>query len=125
MFQFDLGKTELMARSRLEQRFIRQENDVRFTQRARLFFSAQIPLIANKLFTCGLFLGIQNEIFFNIQRKEAANNRFFDQNRTFVSAGYRWSKQIDTDLGFMLWLDQDPDDLIRNNVLQLTITMNL
>jgi len=37
-----------------------------------------MPLSSGTEFKRGAFIGLQNEIFFNVQNKEAVNNRFFD-----------------------------------------------
>lgn len=121
LYNFKIHRTELSARARLEQRWIKEES-TRFSQRARAFISAQIPLVADTGFTHGLYAGIQNELFFNVQHKERVNHSLFDQNRSFVSVGYRWSKKIDTELGYMHWFQKEMDGDFRRNILQLMIT---
>lgn len=121
LYNFKFYHTELALRARLEQRWIKEDN-VAFSQRARAFISAQIPLIADTGFTKGLYTGLQNEIFLNTQQKNHVNNSVFDQNRTYISIGYRWSKKIDTELGYMYWYQKEMDDSYRRNVVQLMIT---
>jgi len=121
LYNFKIHRTELSARARLEQRWIKEES-TRFSQRARAFISAQIPLVADTGFTHGLYAGIQNELFLNVQHKERVNHSLFDQNRSFVSVGYRWSKKIDTELGYMHWFQKEMDGDFRRNILQLMIT---
>ncbi|WP_158828114.1 DUF2490 domain-containing protein [Mucilaginibacter lacusdianchii] len=121
IYQFKLSQIEVMLRARLEQRFVKEEN-VQFSQRARGFVSAQIPLIADADFNRGLYTGIQNEIFVNVQHQQRVNNNFFDQNRSMVSIGYRWSKHIDSELGYLFWYQPEKENAYRRNVIQLMFT---
>lgn len=124
LYSFKIHRTELNARARLEQRWIKEES-TQFSQRARAFISAQIPLITDTGFTRGLYTGIQNELFLNVQHRQRVNNSLFDQNRSFVSLGYRWSKKIDTEFGYMHWFQKEMDSDFRRAVFQLMITTNL
>lgn len=122
-YQFDTksGRTELQLRARLEQRFVR-ENGVRdFSQRTRLLLGAQIPIWANKDFSKGWYVVLQNEVFTNVQHPEKVNNNFFDQNRLYTSYGYRFSKHIDAELAYMLWTQKD-EETEQRNVYQLKVT---
>lgn len=122
LYSFKAGKVELTARARFEQRFVKEDGKVNFSQRARAFFSAQIPLVADTGFTKGLYTGIQNEIFLNAERKEKVNNSAFDQNRSFISLGYRFSKKIDAEFGYMYWYQKEMDGSTKSNVWQLMFT---
>ena len=122
LFDLKAGRVELNARFRLEQRFVKEGGEVNFSQRARAFISAQIPLVADTGFKKGLYTGIQNEIFFNLQNKDKVNNSIFDQNRSFLSLGYRWSKLIDTEFGYMYWYQKEMDGNTKTNVWQLMLT---
>jgi hypothetical protein len=53
------------------------------------------------------------------------NNSFFDQNRPFISIDYRWSKKIDTELGYMRWLKRETEQDVSTNVFELMITTSL
>jgi len=121
LFNFKHHRTELTLRSRLEQRWVKDDK-VYFSQRLRAFVSAQIPLIADTGFTHGLYTGIQNEIFLNVQHKSRVNGSLFDQNRTFGSIGYRWNKKIDSEIGYMYWFQKETSSDYRRNVIQLMIT---
>jgi hypothetical protein len=123
-YEFKLKKTEMMVRARLEQRFIKEEATV-FSQRGRILISAQVPLIANSDFTKGLYGNLQDELFMNLQNKDKVNHSFLDQNRPFISLGYRWSKKIDTEIGYMQWLQREDDGDYRRNIVQLMVTTNL
>lgn len=122
LYNTNLRRTQLTFRVRLEQRFIKETYHYDFSQRVRALISAQIPLAANPGFTRGLYTTLQNEIFVNIQYKENINRSFFDQNRLFVSLGYRWSKKIDTEAGYMFWRQRESEGYKSSNVFQLMIT---
>ncbi|WP_374951465.1 DUF2490 domain-containing protein [Mucilaginibacter sp.] len=122
LYDFKAGKVEINARFRLEQRFVKEEGSTNFSQRARAFISAQIPLVADTGFTKGVYTGIQNEIFLNVQHKDNVNNSTFDQNRSFVSLGYRFNKLIDAEFGYMYWYQKEEDTNSKSNVWQLMLT---
>jgi len=121
LYNFKLKKVEMNVRARLEQRFIR-EDGIAFSQRARAFISAQIPLVANADFSKGLYAAVQNELFVNVQHKDLVNHHLFDQNRPYGSIGYRWSKKIDTEVGYMYWFQKEDDGDYRRNIIQLMVT---
>lgn len=121
MYEGKLAKVEVSTRLRLEQRFLDQPGP-NFSQRGRVFISAQIPVLANDDFSKGVYLGLQNELFLNIQYKQNANGNTFDQNRSFASVGYRWSKKIDTEFGYMYWRQKESDGMVKQNVLQVMVT---
>ncbi len=66
-------------------------------------------------------MALQNEVFVNIQHKERASNSFWDQNRSYVSFGYRFSKKVDAELGYQYIYSKNPDGNLRNNVFQLAV----
>ncbi|MFC3198500.1 DUF2490 domain-containing protein [Parapedobacter deserti] len=90
-------------RFRLEQRFLKRPDETAFAQRARYFIRGIIPVNSplEKKFDRGLFISLQNELFFNIQNKNTLNGRFFDQNRAYLSFGYRLSPRFDLEAGYM------------------------
>ncbi|MBE9584251.1 DUF2490 domain-containing protein [Mucilaginibacter sp. JRF] len=122
LFKTNIGITELNARFRLEQRFVTEEGSTDFSQRARAFISAQVPLCGVNGFTHGLYAGLQNELFFNIANKRTVNNSNFDQNRSFVSLGYRFNKMIDAEFGYLYWYQKEIEDNTTTNVWQLVLT---
>ncbi len=98
-------------RFRLEQRFLANDN---FAQRLRYFIRLIKPLQKTEpTFTKGAFLALQNEVFLNIQNKEFINNSLFDQNRLYLAAGYRFSKKVDVEVGY---LNQSINGASRNTV---------
>jgi len=72
-------------------------------------------------FNKGLYMALQNELFVNVQHRERAGNSFLDQNRSYISFGYRISKKIDAELGYQYVYSKDRDGNLRNNVFQLAI----
>lgn len=123
LFNFKHHRNEFTLRARLEQRWIK-EDGVSFSQRSRTFISAQIPLIADTGFTKGLFTGIQNELFLNVQHKDRVNKHLFDQNRSYISIGYRWNKKVDTEIGYQYWYQKEMENDYRRNVIQVMVTTN-
>lgn len=97
-------------RFRLEQRFIGQPvvdgsglktENYNTTNRLRYFFRSVIPLQQTKTFEKGWFAAVQNEFFGNIGEKSNVNGKFFDQNRLYLAGGYRISKKIDIEAGYL------------------------
>lgn len=106
-------------RFRLEQRFLANGD---FSQRLRYFVRLIQPLQKKEpTFTKGAFLALQNEVFLNIQNKELINNNMFDQNRLYLAAGYRFSKKIDLEAGYLNQAIQGKTQNTANNVVQLAL----
>jgi len=110
-------------RFRVEQRFIeRAGKDQLFAQRFRYFARFIIPLEKGmKNFEEGIFVALQNELFFNIQHKNELNRRFFDQNRAYVAAGYRVNKNLDLEAGYLNQAIKGLNNNTSNNVVQLAV----
>lgn len=121
VYNTEISRIELILRGRLEQRFVKEEAYL-FSQRGRVFLSAQIPLVADQDFTKGWYAKIQDEIFLNIQHQEHVNNSLLDQNRPYAGLGYRANKHADIELGYMRWLQREFEEDQRSNVFQLMIT---
>ena len=111
-------QVEVTNRLRLEQRFLK---DAVFAQRLRYYIRGQLPIVANKNFTKGLFLGLQDEIFLNIQNRKAVNNSFFDQNRAFTGLGYRFNEVIDIEAGYMYRYQVEEVNKVHNHLFQLKV----
>jgi len=122
LFSSELGKVEINARLRLEQRFVKKEELVNFSQRARAFLSVQIPLKADTGFLKGIYAKIQNEIFINVQSREKVNNSIFDQNRSSIGIGFRFSKSLDIDFVYLYWYQKELERNGKTNVFQLMLT---
>ena len=104
-YDFKINKTEIQLRGRFEQRFL-SDSVTNFALRARGFVAVQIPIVADEKFSSGLFAGFQNELFLNVLNKQNVNNHFFDQNRPYISLGYRFSKKMETSFDYGLMSDQ-------------------
>ncbi|WP_231426940.1 DUF2490 domain-containing protein [Pedobacter sp. Leaf250] len=104
-YEFKIKRIEFQLRGRLEERFL-QESGNAFSMRTRGFVSAVFPLIADQEFTSGLYAGLQNELFLNILNQKEVNGHLFDQNRPYVSLGYRFSKKVETTFDYGLIADQ-------------------
>jgi len=97
-------KAAVTHRFRLEQRFVEQlsTRDRLFSQRLRYFIRGVVPLRGDKAsFTEGPFFAFQNELFFNVQHRDHANGKTFDQNRLFLAGGYRLSSRYDLEVGYL------------------------
>jgi Protein of unknown function (DUF2490) len=109
-------------RFRVEQRFIGRTGEDVFSQRFRYFVRLIQPLQKTQpAFTKGAFLALQNEIFLNIQNKSKINSSVFDQNRAYLAAGYRFSKQFDLEAGYMNQATHGLSNNTVNNIVQLAI----
>ena len=82
----NLGKVALQHRYRIEQRFVESDFKTRF----RYFLSMNIPLKNPKY-----YLSAYNEIFLN------GSSSVFDRNRIYGGLGYKFSKGIKMELGYM------------------------
>lgn len=114
-----LGNALTAHRFRLEQRFLADDN---FAQRLRYFIRLIQPLQKTEQgFTKGAFFALQNEIFLNIQNKEVINNSLFDQNRLYLAMGYRFSKKLDLEAGYLKQSIHGKTRNTDNNVAQLAL----
>lgn len=114
----------IQHRFRLEQRFINSlgAQEAYFAQRFRYFVRGMIPLKADSGFTRGAFLALQNEFFANVQNKNKLNGQVFDQNRAYVALGYRFSKKIDIEAGYLnQYVNATGPVNINNNVIQVAL----
>jgi len=124
LHNFKWQRIEMMIRGRLEQRFVKDEV-FQFSQRSRVLLSAQIPLVTNQDFTRGIYANLQDEVFLNVQYKDHVNGSFFDQNRPYISGGYRFNKSLDIELGYTRWLQREKEGDQTTHVMQLMLTTNL
>lgn len=125
-------KPTLAHRLRLEQRYLPRHHAEgnrlvrdghRYAGRLRYFARAITPL-GNP--DAGWFAAVQNEIFFNIGDNSAVNGKFFDQNRAYVAAGYRCSRQFDMEIGYMnQYINGAGSNSTNNHILQLATYVRL
>lgn len=122
IYAVKLGQTSLQNRLRLEQRFIERQADHIFSQRLRYFARLTVPLVKQEAaFSKGLFAAVQNEIFFNIQNKDALNNSVFDQNRAYGAVGYRFNHKFDMEAGYLNQYVNGAANDVSNNIIQLAL----
>ncbi|WP_158827140.1 DUF2490 domain-containing protein [Mucilaginibacter lacusdianchii] len=111
-------------RFRLEQRFIGSLNtqEAYFSQRFRYFIRGIIPFKKDSTFNKGAFLALQNELFANVQNKDKVNGDVFDQNRAYAALGYRFSKRIDLEAGYLNQYANTVGSInTNNNVIQVAL----
>ncbi|RYD87593.1 MAG: DUF2490 domain-containing protein, partial [Sphingobacteriales bacterium] len=123
------GSTQLSNRFRLEQRYMGESaedaNNSYFSQRLRYFIRGVVPFKKDSVFSKGVFLALQNEVFVNIQNKEKVNNHFFDQNRAYIAVGYRINKKVDIEAGYMNQYTKAITGGTTNNILQVVLYTRL
>ena len=86
-----IGRIKFEHRYRIEERFIEKDFKTRFRYRIMLFY----PL-NRKLFETGtIYLGIYNELFINGEKT------FFDRNRLYGGIGYKYSQNIEFQIGLL------------------------
>ncbi len=118
----EIKKVEITNRLRYEQRFMYQQYHRVFTQRLRHYLMVQVPLLADPLFTKGLYTAFQNEIFLNVQGQEHLTKRTFDQNRTYLGLGYRFSQELEMEGGYMFrYIIAEENTNVRNNIFQISV----
>jgi hypothetical protein len=87
----NIGKVGLSHRYRFEERFV--EDD--FKLRLRYFLGVNIPLQYKEDRKNPLYLSMYNEIFLNTK------SSVFDRNRVYGGIGYKFSKNLKLELGYM------------------------
>lgn len=123
------GNIALTHRFRLEQRFLgntsiadAEINDSYFSQRFRYFIRGVIPFRKDSAFTKGMYLALQNEVFVNLQNKSKVNDSFFHQNRAYIAIGYRLSKKVDIEAGYLNQVTKAfNSSYTTNNVAQVAV----
>lgn len=120
--EHQIKKVEITNRLRYEQRFMYQQYHRVFAQRLRHYLMVQVPLLADPLFTKGLYTAFQNELFVNVQGQEHLNKQIFDQNRTYLGLGYRFSQELEMEAGYMFRYIMKRENMnVRNNIIQVSI----
>ncbi len=111
IYNHKTGPVFVQHRLRSEQRFIpaaRISNNELASDgygnayRLRYFIRNIVPLKRQTgAFTQGMFASLQNEVFINTGNKSNVNGKTFDQNRLYIAGGYRLSKKVDLEAGYM------------------------
>ncbi|MBB2150386.1 DUF2490 domain-containing protein [Pedobacter gandavensis] len=123
IYKHKINVFNLSHRFRLEQRFIeQQQGDDLFAQRLRYFARVMLPLAKGQTnFQKGAFAALQNELMFNVQHKGNINGHFFDQNRAYLAGGYRFSKKLDLEAGYLNQFQKMRNGQSINHVIQLAL----
>lgn len=125
IYKHKIKAVNVSHRFRLEQRFIEQPDGTDlFAQRMRYFVRFLLPLAKQQpqqSFQKGAFVALQNELMFNVQDKENINGHFFDQNRAYLAGGYRFSKQLDLEAGYMNQAVKLRNGQSINHIIQLAL----
>lgn len=87
----NIGIVAVQHRYRFEQRFI--ESD--FRMRFRYFLSINVPLNNKEMIDNTVYLSAYNEIFLN------TSGNTFDRDRLYGGIGYRFSKTVRLEIGYM------------------------
>ena len=124
LIKHSLGSAVVTHRFRLEQRFIETTaNQHFFAQRLRYRFKVQQPLSSRQTkFSSGFYALVQDELLVNVENKEKLNNHFLDQNRLLLAVGYRISKSLDIDLGYLNNFAVGPKSDKYTHTLQLALS---
>jgi hypothetical protein len=128
------GAVTFSHRFRFEQRFIaksvvlnnslKHQGDV-YANRFRYQVRTMVPL-GKKLQPKTPYISLQNELLFNFGDKSGVNGEFFDQNRAGLSLGYRVSKPVDLELGYLnQYINGRGDAFTINHIVQLTSYLRL
>jgi hypothetical protein len=129
------GNSTLQHRLRLEERGLGMlelegeeivVKDRKFNARFRYFTRWIKPFAPTTNFQKGTYLALQNEFFFNVIGAQYANNKLFDQSRSYGGFGYRLSKEFDVELGYMLqFVDVNNRQKFINHIAQVTTFLRL
>jgi hypothetical protein len=130
-----LAVNSLQHRIRLEERTIptiytegnelKKKNE-KFNTRLRYFNRYASGFTKKVKLENGPYWVIQNEFFFNIVGGRYANGKIFDQTRTFAGAGWRLSKAIDIEMGYMLqYIEGRGKSYTNNHIMQLSSFLRL
>lgn len=126
----------LLHRMRYEQRFVPgtvlrgssvQADGTGFSTRFRYQVRGMAPLHSTPNgFERGPYLSLQDEIMLNVSGQHYVNGKVFDQNRSYAGAGFRFSKKVDIELGYIYrFLDDGGNSYIHDNVMQFTTFLRL
>ena len=114
----DVGKTKLLHRLRLEQRWIGRFNSMAspsadfFVYMNRLRYMPRLEVPIGKKW----YAGVYDEIFIGFGKNVGEN--IFDQNRVGVLAGYKINKKIKIEAGFISQTVQLGREINNKNVFQ-------
>lgn len=90
-----VGRLSFEHRYRLEQRWVRQDQETRYLNRTRYRLFIAIPLTHKEMQDGTLFLAAYDEIFIDLDDDP------FGQNRLYGALGYRFNKAISIQGGYL------------------------
>lgn len=136
IYNHKTGPVFVQHRLRSEQRFIPaariSNNELESdghgkAYRLRYFIRNIVPLKKQTgAFTEGVFASLQNEVFINTGNKSNVNGKTFDQNRLYVSGGYRINKKVDLEAGYMYQYIQGRNNAsTHNHIAQIATYLRL
>jgi hypothetical protein len=85
------GRINFQHRYRFEQRFLKDD----FRMRLRYFLAFQVPINNKKMIDKTSYFSAYNEIFINTE------NEFYDRNRFYLGAGYKFNNVFRVEVGYM------------------------
>lgn len=101
------NRVSLQHRYRFEQRFLEED----FQLRLRYFLSANVALNTKQIQDGTVYLSLYNEIFVKPE------DNYFDRNRVYGGVGYRFSKNVRSEIGLM---NQSSPAASRNQINLMT-----
>lgn len=90
-----IGRFHFEHRYRIEQRWINSEETTRYLDRLRYRLMVNIPLNKAEMLENTVFLSFYDEVFLNV------TDTPFDQNRLYGALGYKFSKAISLQAGYL------------------------
>ncbi len=137
-----LGKLRIDHRLRYEFRFFGQNQSVdnksfiyggdfsttTFKERFRYQIKASMPLGKDKMEDKTWYAQAYNELFVNMG-EQVANTNLLDQNRVLVGLGYRFTKHVSLEVGYMQQVifrfnNTAKNNVDVNNILQLNLAIS-
>lgn len=118
------GILDLSHRFMLEQRFVgtysspslNKEDAYPLLNRIRYLLRMQVPIAGREIKDRTPYINVYDEIFLGFGKN--VNNNVFDQNRIGALFGYRWSKNIRLEAGFLSQILQLGRQINSRNVFQ-------
>ena len=126
----NMGKSLFQQRVRFEERWISTlavengqfiKTDNFFNTRLRHWMRWTAPVTQKSNSKQGYYTALQNEIILNMTGGSHANNKIFEQSRTYAGLGYRINKHTDLEAGYMFLFGKGRNhETTINNIFQLS-----
>ena len=111
----DWNRTRFDHRYRVEERWLQESGNTRYSTRLRYRLQVTTPLNRQSMERGAIFLNFYDEVFINFDATRA-----FDQNRLYGAGGYQFTELSNLQLG-LLWQARTSEDFFR---LQIFYTHN-